>query len=914
MRPLGGLFLRVRDFVRARRSDQDLRDQISGHLEEAAEEYVQRGLSPAEARRLALLEFGSVVQVEETCRDVRGRWLQDVMKDVGYGVRSLRRDPAFATIAVVSLAAGIGVNTAVFSIVNSILLRPRAVASPDQLVELYSGRRDQPFQTTSYPSYIEFRERNGVFTGLAAYSIRQFKLGDANNVEQVWGEAVSGNYFEVLGVQPRLGRPIAAADELVPGGTAVAVIGHELWQRRFNADPGLIGRTVVINGRALTVVGIAPPQYTGMMRGLASEVWIPVTLFPALEPSRGEGMLSRRSKWLVLLGRLKAEATVEQARARFDVLSREMQASQPDEWRPRRPESGAVEELFVSVVRERDSRLHPGMRTEAYAVAALLIVTVNLVVLIACTNLAGLLLARAVARRREVAIRLALGATRWRIVRQLMTENVLLALAAGAAGIVVTVWLLNALVAWIPALPEGIRIAVDLHLDWRVLAYTIAVSTVTGILFGLLPALESSNPRVPGALKDDSNAVSGGYRKSRSRTALVLIQVALSVLLLIGAGLTLRSLEKLRPTRLGFSSENILLAPLTLEEGRYDRRQSQEFYQQLAERVSSLPGVRAVSFAGGVPGGFTGGSRRTTEIEGYQPGPGESLEIDFDVVSARHFTNMNVPIVQGRDFDERDRDGAPCVAIVNEAFARRYFAAAPSPLGKHLAKFEVEPSPSKEMCEIVGVVRDNQFQSLRKAVQPFYALALGQKQENRMYLLVHTDGDPARLANSLRRTVLALEPGMPVNDVQTLRGYFGASLYPFRVLAIIMAASGGIALVLAMIGIYGIVSHAAAQRTREVGIRMALGALRTDILRMVLSEGMVPVAMGLALGLLLSAASTRVLTSSLFEMELLYGVSSTDALTFASVTVLLALVAAVACYIPARRAATVDPTVALKYE
>lgn len=908
------LFWRVRELVRTRRSDQEIRDQIAGHLEEAVDEHMRRGLSAAEARRAAVLEFGSVAQVEESCRDVRGRWLQDVTKDFRYGLRSLRRDPAFTAIAVLSLALGIGANTTIFSIVNSILLRPRPVADPDRLVELYTGERDHPYEGCSYPSYAELRDRKGVFAGLAAYSMRQFRFAAANHVEEVWGEAVSANYFEVLGVQPRDGRTLLGEDDLVPGGNQIAVIGHGLWQRRFNADPHLIGQTVLINGHKLTVVGIAPPQYTGMMRGLASEVWIPVTAMPVLEPAKGQALLTRRSRWLTLLGRLRPGTTVEQARVGLDLFSRQMQREHPDEWRSRYPETGAVRELFVSVLRERDSRIHPGMRGAAYAATALVVVIVNVVLLIACTNLASTLLARAVGRRKEMAIRLAIGASRWRIVRQLLTESVLVALLAGAAGVVLTVWLLNLLLATIPALPEGIRVAVDLQVDWRVMAYTIAFSTATGILFGLVPALQSSRPDVSLVLKDDSSAVTGGYRKARSREALVVIQVAFSVLLLIGAGLMLRSLERLQPTRLGFRSDNVVVAPLNLDEVQYDRRRSQEFYRQLAERVSSLPGVRAVSLVDGVPGGFTGRSRRSTEIEGYRPGPGESLEIDASFVSPRYFTNMNVPLVQGRDFDERDRDGAPCAAVVNEAFARRYFAGARSPLGRHLTKFDTGSTPSGQTCEIVGVIHDDRWRSLEKTPRPFYALALRQSYQRRMYLLVHTERDPASSINGIRRAVQELDTGMPVDDVQTLVEHFAANLYPYRVLSVVMGACGVMALLLAMVGIYGIVSYAAAQRTREVGIRMALGALKTDILGMVVPQGMAPVSLGLVLGFLLSAAATRVLTSPVFETELLYGVSPTDAPTFAGVTVSLALIALLACYIPALRAASVDPIDALRSE
>jgi putative ABC transport system permease protein len=907
------LLRRARVLPRTARLDRDLQDQIRTHLDEATEEHVRQGLSPSDARRAALLEFGSIVQVEETSRDIRGRWWRDMTKDVRYALRSLARQPAFTIVAVASLAVGIGANTAIFSIVNSILLRPRAVADPDRLVELYTGDRGHPYETTSYPSYAEFRDRNEVFTGLAAYGIRQFKLTGDDHVEQIWGELVSGNYFEVLGVRLAHGRSFGEQDDRE--GNVVGVIGYGLWQRRFNADQGVVGQTVQVNGQPLTIAGIAPPSYTGMMRGLSTEVWIPIGAAPLLEPANGRRLAgSRGSRWLTLIGRLKPETTVDQARVRFDLLTREMQEKHPEEWKSRQEPTGTVRELFVSVLTERETRIHPSMREGAYATVALLVVIVNLVLLIACMNLAGMLLARAVVRRKEIAMRLALGAGRGRLIRQLVTESVTLSLIAGAAGVMLTVWLLDLLLTFMPSFPEGIRLALDLRLDWRVLVYTAGFSTITGVLFGLVPAMQSSRTDVSAILKDDSTAVSAVYRRSRSRRVLIIAQVAFSLLLLIGAGLVLRSLEKVRPTRLGFSSDSVVIASLTLDAQQYDRARSQDFYRQLTARVAALPGVQSVSLVQDIPGGFMVGSRRSTEIEGYNPGPEETLEIDASFVGPRYFTNMKMSIVQGRDFDERDRDGAPCVAIVNEAFARRYFPAAASALGKHLAKFEASPGPRKQMCEIVGVVRDDRWQSLQNSVRPFYWLPVYQAYRTRMTLLVSTEGDPATTIAPVRNVVRGLDRGVPVADTQTLREQFAMMAYPFRVLGIVMGACGAMALILATIGIYGIVSHSVAQRTREVGIRLALGALKNDILKMVIGQGMALVAWGLALGLLLSVALTRVLSSALFDTGLLFGVSATDSLTFVGLTVVLAVVAALACCIPALRAANVDPIKALRYE
>lgn len=839
--------------------------------------------------------------------------MMTLLNDLRYGAKMLWKSRAVTIVAVISLAVGIGANSAIFSLLNSLLLRPRPVSHPEQLVELYVSEGEQhPYSTTSYPSYLDLRDRNDVLSGLAAYGIRQFKFGDANEVEQIWGEAVSGNYFDVLGVTAQRGRMFSQDEDVVPRRNPVAVISHSLWQRRFNSDPELIGKTVTLNEQSLTVIGIAPPQYTGMMRGLSIEIWAPMAMMPAVEPIGDRTLTSRGNRGLYLVGRLKPGATLAQARARFDLITRDMQAAYPEEWLSK-SESGSTRVSAITVLPESETRLPPDMQSAAYGVFALVFVIVNLVLLIACVNLAGMLLARAVTRRRELAVRLAIGASRSRIVRQLLTESVLLSIVAGAAGILLAIWFLNAIVAAIPALPEGMRVALDLHLDWRVVIYTIAFSSVTGILFGLAPALQSSKADVSTVLKDDSSLFTGFYRKSRTRMALVVVQVAFSLLLLVGAGLVLRSLEKIRPSRLGFSTESMVVGIVRLDEAKYDRAKTQEFYRQLSERLAALPGVQSASLVDEMPVTFMGGRRSSIDIEGYQPGANEDMQIAAALAGPRYFTNMKVPFVQGRDFEERDREGAPCVAVVNEAFGERYFRGSNS-LGKHLMKYGGAPNAPRIPCEIVGVIRDNEWQSLEKQVHPFYALALQQSQRKQFMLVASAVGDPASLIGGVRGAIRELDPMIPVADVQTLGDYFSIGLFPFRILAVVMGGCGLMALLLATLGIYGIISYSVAQRTRELGIRMALGAVQRDILRLVIGQGMFLVIVGLGIGLLLSLALMRVLTSSLIELELPLPVSAIDPLTFAGVTMLLAFVALVACYIPARRATKVDPIEALRYE
>ena len=833
--------------------------------------------------------------------------METLLKDIRYSVRSLLSRPGFTAIAVITLAVGIGANTAIFSIVNAMLFRPRPVAHPERLVELYSGQPNNPYHASAYPDFLVFRNQPEILSGLAAYHIEQFKLGGVDEVEQIFGEVVSGNYFEVLGVNPIRGRAFLPEEDQTPGTHPVAVISHGLWQRRFNSNPAVIGQTITLNHQSLTVIGIAPPEYTGMIRGLAIEVWVPMMMVPQLSPQYDLARLnSRGNSWLFIVGRLRPNVTLAQARARFDLVTRQLRDAYPESWREKRQETNEVREKFVTVLPESETRIHPQVRPSVYAGIALILVMINLVLLIACMNLAGLLLARALERRREIAVRLALGAGRGRIVQQLLTESVLLALVAGVAGTFLAMWLMNLLVAFIPALPEGIRLSIDLQMDWNVLAYTFGFSLLVGVFFGLVPALQISRPNVIATLKEGSQVFAGGYAQSRLRNGLIVAQVALALLLLTGAGLAMRSLRNINPTRLGFDSGNLVVAPVKLEE-QYDRARSQEFYRQLQERTLALPGVRTVSFVDNVPGGLLGGSRRSVGIEGYK----QSTEIDSNTIGAGYLTEMNIPIVQGRDFNEHDRDGAPCVSAVNESFVRRYFADGRA-LGKHLTKFARKSE--SQSCEIVAVVRDDKFQSLQKEPVPWFAFPLQQTHAQSMVMLVHTVGPPESMVSAVRRAIQSLDQDIPIADVVTLTDTFKPMLFLYQLFGMVIGGCGGLAVLLASLGIYGTVAYGVGQRTREIGIRHALGANKQDILGLVIKQGMIRVVYGLGLGLLLALALTRVLASSVFEVDLLYGVSPNDPLTYMLVGALLMLVTLLACYVPARRATKVDPVVALRNE
>ena len=819
--------------------------------------------------------------------------IDTLIRDLRYGARFLVRSPGFALAAIVSLGLGIGGNTAIFGLLDALLLTPMPVAQPERITAIYtSDFSSTRYGGSSYPDFQDFRQRGSAVADVTAYRLTPLSMNAGGDTEMAWVEAVSGNYFSMLGVGAARGRVLAESDDRVDANPA-AVISHALWTRRFANDPNVVGRTLQYNGHPFTVVGVAAREYLGGLRGLSVDGWIPMLPSRVLAPAgRGNWTEQRGSRGMFLLGRLRPGVSVAQAQAAFDVIGAQLYAEHPQEWRTIRSVGRAI-----SVVAERDARVHPDLTGPIAGFLALLMVVVGLVLLTACANVANLLLARGAARSREIGVRLALGSGRARLVRQLLTENVLLAAAGGAFGVLVATWLMSVLVSFKPPVP--IPVALDIRLNTSVLLFTLALSVVTGILFGLVPAWHASKTDIVPVLKDEAL---GRTRRSRLRSAFVVAQVACSMFLLVGAGLFVRSLLSARAIDAGFDPSDLIVMSVVPELQGYDEARGRSLYERVLAGVAAVPGVRSATLAESVPLGI-GGSRRGTAIEGYQPQPGEDTETAYNVVAPQYFETMRIPLLRGRSFTDADRAGGPPVAIVNDAFARRYWPNA-DPIGKRFSA----NGPQGPFREVVGVTRTGKYHTLGEDPRPFYYLPLWQEYQGTVTLHVKTLGDLRALASPVRDAVRAVDATVPLFDVKTMEEQMLVALLPARLAGTLLGAFGLLALLLASVGIYGVMAYSVVQRTREIGVRRALGAQTGSLLRLVLGEGMRLAAIGFAIGLAAAVALTR------FAASLLYGVAPTDPLTFAGALGALSAAALIACCIPALRALRVDPVTALRYE
>ncbi|MGH9930301.1 MAG: ABC transporter permease [Pyrinomonadaceae bacterium] len=817
--------------------------------------------------------------------------MKKLVQDLRYALRMLWKSPGFTLVAVVSLALGIGLNTTIFSLVNVLIIRPVPIVKEQ-------GHLMWLRAPISYPDYVDYRTQTQSFVGMAAITgTNEFILDRGGEPELLKGEYVTDNYFEVLGVGALRGRTFDKSEGQTP--VPVVVLSEHLWRTRFDLDSTIIGRQISLNGLGFTVVGVAPRGFIGTEVGLNRELWVPLSMQPVLNPpdsSRAADPISNRfverdSHWLAVFGRLKSGVSREQAGNELTNVARHVAETYDGKVNPETLRS--VQLLRMS------GGMDPRDQEEALPLAGIVMAVVALVLLIACVNIASLLVSRAAGRRRETAIRQALGATRPRLVRQWLTESLVLGMAGGAVGLLLALWSNQILISFLQTTPLA---TLDLGLDWRVLVFTLGISVATGIVFGLAPALQASRLDIVMALKSE-DASHAGSRRSRLRPVFVTAQVTLSVVLLVGAGLFIRSLQKANTIDPGFRVDRALTVPINLGLLRYKEVEGRNFYRDLLTRVEAQPGVERASLVRFAQLGFSF-AQFTVFPEGRGRGPtDEGFSTGFNVVGPNYFKTLETPLLRGRDFTEGDRKGAPEVAVLNETLAAMLWPGEEA-LGKRVSV----TGPEGPFLEIVGVARDGKYRSLGESPHPYIYQPVLQSYDPKMTLVVRTTGEPQSVASAVREQIRALDANLPVADVKTLRDQLDLSLVPSRVAAWTLGGFGVLALLLAGIGIYGVVSYSVAQRTREIGVRMALGAKERDVLGLVLGEGLFVIGVGLVVGLLLAFAATRVIAG------FLYGVGATDPLTFAGVPLLLGFVALVASYVPARRATKVDPLVALRYE
>jgi predicted permease len=879
---------------RPKERDRDLEREIESHLRAEADEQMEGGLSEREARYAAQRALGNATLLEDDLREIwRWTWLEHARHDLRYALRMMRRNPGFSSVALLSLALGIGANTAIFTLIYALLLKSLPVKNPDQLYLVARTMASGVGRSYSYPGYRLMRDRNHTLDGLIAFNGAQPGViaGSGSQVEYASRQFVSGNFFSVLGVAPILGRALTDDDDRVPGSHPVAVISFDFWQRKFGSAPNVIGRAVTVDETAYTIIGVAPRGFSGAERGTMADLWLPaMTMDRTCVTSAG-------CQTFRLLARLRPGISPKQASADLDVAFAQHLAQRAAAIR-----NEYVRHTFLNQhIKLADGSI--GFSPLGYAYARplyLLMAVAGMILLIACANVANLLLARATVRGREVAVRLAVGAGRRRLVRQFMTESFMLAFFASGLGLLLAFWISAALVKLLRLPPFGGAVALDIHPDARVLAFTGAIALISTIFFGLAPAVRSTKSDLASALKESPRFQSLTGGRLGLGKSLVVMQVALSMVLLIGAGLFWRTLTNLRTLDIGFNRDHVLLF-----EAEYPRRWNTEQVgaanERLIERVRSLPGILAAGTAAPSP---LGGSTWDNDIkvEGYTEHPGEDLDVNFMSVSPGALEALRTSLLQGRLFDERDAKSSPKVVLVNQTLARYFFSGA-SPVGRHLEM------PNREQAEIVGVLRDSKFVSLREETpRTVYVPASQASVQPAEAFVVRTVGEPTALARDIREASRRVEPNARITSVRSMVDQMDETLVQERLIAKLSAAFGFLALVLSAIGLYGLMAYAVARRTNEIGIRMAMGARRSNVLSLVLRETLLLIFVGLAVGIPIALVCGHWVTA------LLFGLAPTDPTTIVTAATVLVVVAVTAGAVPAYRAAKVDPMTALRYE
>jgi len=818
-----------------------------------------------------------------------------LLQDIRYGVRMLMKTPLLTAVVAVTLALGIGANALIFSFVNGFLLRPMPVPHPEQIAVLAANQQgDSPLlYSFSYPEFVDFRKQADSFADLVGYILAQPGLTADGRVDQVLASYVTGNYFSVLGVKPALGRLILGSEENQPGEQPVVVLGYSYWQKRFGGDPGVVGKQIRVNGSQATIIGVVPKQFLGAISVIEMEIYLPLSNVASIEQGSSNPETDRNARVVRVLGRLKPGVGFSQAQASVNVIASRLGKQYPS----------TDGNIMVRVYRERLARPAPLGNNLVVVIAGFFLILGALLLLLACMNVANVLLARATVRQREMGLRAALGAGRGRLIRQMLTETILLGILGGVLGVILGEWASPRDAFGLASTRIPVRI--DYSFDWHVFAYSFAAALFTGIFVGLWPALRASRADLNSILQEGGRSDSAGAGRHRLRSALVVAQVAGSLMLLIVAGLFVRSLRHAETMYLGFDPGHVLDLTMDPHQIGYDEARTTEFYRQLEARARALPGVQAISFAFGAPMAGTVKSGSVTFEGQMAPSGQQPLSLFFNSINSTYFETLRVPLLRGRAFNESDNPTAPPVVIINQTMADRFWPNQ-NPLGKSFS-LKTATGPPKTL-QVVGVAANGKYLFVAEDPTPFFYVPLVQNYTSARTLLVRSSVPPETLLASVPAEIHKLAPDLPVTQAKTLKQAIGDDLLEYRLGAGVAMAMGAIGLILAVIGIYGIVSFSAAQRTREIGIRMALGGSARDVMRLILRQGVGMVIVGLGVGVLAALGITRVMT------RLLVGVSPSDPMTYAAVSLLLTAVALLACWIPARRATRVDPGVALRYE
>jgi predicted permease len=880
------LFCRLTGLVRRGSLERDLDDELQFHLQLETAENVRKGMPPAEARTSALRHFGGVAQVKETYRDTHGLpAVQLLWQDVRFGFRMMRRSPAISLLVILCLTLGIGANAAVFSWIEGILLRPFPLVAHQERMMAMAGtnRGVAGLDDLSWPDFVDLQKNCTLFDAFIVDKIMGVTLAVGERAQRARGSIVSANYFNALGVHPILGRGFEPGEDFGRNAHPVTVIAYQMWQDRFRGDFGIIGKTQMLNGMPHTIVGVAPEGFYGTFVGWAMQFWVPTSMQERFEPPSYK-LEDRGERWIEGFAMLKPGVTPAQAQAEISAVAKRLEADYP------------------ATNRGYGIKLFPLWKTPFNNAGTLLptlgiaLAVVVFVLLIACANVSNLLLVRSFGRRHEMTVRLAVGAGRGRLVKQLLTEGTILSILSAAGGLVLAHWCRNLLALLLPA-RGGVTMTLPGELDWRVLALSAGVCLVSTLLFGLAPAIQAGNIDLVSSLKADSAGVVGGRRRATVRSSLVVVQVALSFVLLVGAGLLLQSLRGIQNASPGFSARSVLTTGVDLRSAGYDAQRIKTFQDELIDRLQAIGGVQSAAFARTAPFSYGSYSSAVIAVDGYETAPDQQLTVDYNEVGPGYLVTMGIPVVSGREFTRADNETAPLVAVVNEAMAAQYWRGQ-DPVGRRL-------QVKGRSMQVVGVAKMSKYRSLRETPPPFFYVPLRQSVPGSA-LEVRTPLGPETMAKVLVREIHKLDANVAPGEVITMQEQIDRTTAVQRVAVTMLGVFGGLALFLAAIGLYGVMSYTVSQSRRELGLRMALGASAAHLMRGVMSQGMALTAAGLALGAVGALSLTRLIVG------VLYKVSPRDPLAFGVAFVVMAMAAGVACFLPAWRATRTDPVRALR--